>query len=232
MIQIEKLEWFNFEGALRGMRNPKNSWDRSDSHFLNGCYIGEKDFILAKTLILNGSEHRKFLRQIFVSCDVIAPEYFWRQYETYQIGTTEISTSQMHKLGSRTLTVDDFSVDDKADPRFIYLLAFINAAIEDWKADKTNENWRTMFQIIPSSFLYRRTITLNYEVLSLQYKQRKEDRLIEWIQYLDFMKENLPYPEFFTMEFEEAKNIENVQTKFDKFNFAGEKCECKWENHK
>jgi hypothetical protein len=206
-LQITNLRSFNWENALHGMRNAKESWDRIDSVFSYDMnqkkeivVLGPNDYKLATTLCEAGSEHRKFLRQIFISCDVEAPWYWWKEQETYQIGTTENSTSQMHKLGSRELTKEDFIVDDW-DIDYESLLMTINNKIRLYQADPQNKkNWRSLIQMIPGSFIYRRTISLNYEVLCNQYRHRKNHKLVEWHEYLDQMIAGLPYPELFTLE--------------------------------
>jgi len=205
-LQVENLTSFNWEGALRGMRNPKESWAKSDSGMFYTpeeddaiFQMGPNDHKLAMTLARAGKDHRKFLRQIFVSCDIVAPWYFWKEYETYQVGTVENSTSQMHKMGSRPLTKADFVIDewDHYDEE---LLALINRRIEQYKRHNGKAQWRALIQIIPASFIYRRTCTLNYEVLANMYHSRKDHKLIEWHEFLDQMIAGLPYPELFTLE--------------------------------
>lgn len=222
MLQIMDLESFNWKKAVLGMRNAMESWDKSDSKFelpytitytegkkeVIGVQIGtehptlgQNDYGLIKKLCCAGTEHRKFLRQIFVSCHVVAPWYWWKEQETYQIGTTENSTSQMHKMGSRMLNQSDFTIDEWNQEE-IDLLKMINQKIFLYQQDKMNKkNWRSLIQIIPASFLYTRTISLNYEVLANQYRQRKEHKLVEWHEYLNQMIAGLPYPELFTMQF-------------------------------
>lgn len=199
-VTVSLAQAFNFEGAIRGMRNPLESWNRIDSKF-NPLEIGKNDYDLMKRLCLAGKEHRKFLRQICVSCDIIAPLYWWREYETYQIGTTENSTSQMHKLGKRLLNRDDFCIDVWRDGDNT-MLDIVNARITAWQTSQKPDDWRSMLQIIPQSYIYKRTCSLNYEVLANQHNQRQNHKLIEWHQYLDQMKTQLPYPELFTMKFQ------------------------------
>lgn len=209
MLRITNLKSFNWENAIRGMRNPHESWDLIDSTFLIEIALGNKeipilgkhDYKLCKSLCLAGSEHRKFLRQIFISCHVTAPWYWWKEQETYQVGTVENSTSQMHKLGSRLLTENDFAFDVWTEDERL-LLDMINRKITLYQQDKHNNiNWRSLIQIIPGAFLYTRTISLNYEVLCNQYHHRRYHKLVEWHEYLDQMKAGLAYPEFFTLEF-------------------------------
>lgn len=210
-LKILNLKSFNWEGAIQGMRNALESWPKMDSDFSEITHpkLGLHDRELALKLCKAGSEHRKFMRQIFVSGIVIAPWYWWKEQETYQVGTTENSTSQMHKMGSRLLTHDDFVIDHwlAEDEE---LLKMINHRIVAWQADKENKIiWRSLIQIIPGSFIYRRNISLNYEVLTAQFKQRKAHKLIEWREYLYQMITMLPYPELFTLGELELLNIKD-----------------------
>jgi len=214
LVKLENVDTMNWRCALRGMRNPLESWDKSDTTFMylaefNNEYptIGENDLNLCMRLIKAGSDHRKFLRQIFISFDLTAPESFWREYATYKVGTVENSTSQMHKLGSRELTNDDFSIDTW-DYGTDAMLDTINDRMTYWQKLKNNPDlyhkeaikqaWRDMIQVIPSSFKYRRTCTMNYEVLKGMYNARKSHKLAEWRQFLDELLGAIPYPEFIT----------------------------------
>jgi len=190
-MKVTNIETFNFEGAFRGMRNPLESWDKSDSHTdSNGkCVLGNDDYTLANKLIKAGSDHRKFLRQIFISCDIDAPWYWWKEYATYKVGTAENSTSQMHKLGSRLLTPDDFQVD-QWDDNFDAVLHILNSYIEHWQETKDKTTWRKMIQVMPGSYIYKRTCTLNYEVLLNMYNSRKNHKLI-----LEYGDELIPFKE-------------------------------------
>lgn len=211
MIRITQTEIHNIEAAIRGMRNPLNSWDKSDSWWKiptideRSFVIGPDDLALAMKLSKAGSDHSKFLRQIFVSMDVLAPEYWWKEYETYQVGTTENSTSTMHKLGSRSLTEADFSWEDinlddgNVQPLNIELLLLINGAIDRWRKDKTEANFRRMIQILPMSYNYLRTCTLNYQVLKNMYHSRKKHKLKEWREFCDWIR-SLPYSQLITLE--------------------------------
>jgi hypothetical protein len=224
LIKLEFVETFNWKGALRGMRNPLESWDLSDSEFKAVTYsdcnfisssrieplIGEKDYDLCKRLIKAGSDHRKFLRQISISFDLTCAWGIWKEYATYKVGTVENSTSQMHKLGSRELNKDDFSIDTWDDVTK-GMLKDINARITCWKVMRDNPDtyspdtikqaWRDMIQIIPASFLYKRTCTLNYEVLMNIYNARKNHKQREWHEFLNKLLDNIPYPEFITGDF-------------------------------
>lgn len=209
MIKIENVTVMNFEGALRGMRNPLNSWALCDSSFKDGnAVIGQKDMKLALNLIKAGSDERKFIRQIMVCFDLTLPLYTWKEFDTYKIGTVANSTSTMHKLGSRHLTADDFSLDDEDGNNIFnderkYLLSYLNNLIDKWNEAKKNDPlyakkiWRIMIQDLPNSFNQMRTITLNYEVLRNMYFARKNHKQKEW---RDFCKwtETLPYSEFIT----------------------------------
>lgn len=215
MIKIENVEVFNTESAFRGMRNPLESWDRSDSYYNNiGEYIiGEKDKELAFKLIKAGGEHRKFLRQIFVSMDITAPDYWFKEYSTYKIGTVENSTSSMHKLTSRLLTKDDFSWDNfevknnSKDEKYYNIvinnlkkdtLKSLNELILKYQETKDKRIWRATIQALPMSFNYRRTCTLNFENLRNMYFQRRHHKLSEWHEFCRFIEEELPYSELIT----------------------------------
>lgn len=208
-MKFENTAVFNIEGALRGMRNPKNSWDKSDSSYnSDGKYvIGENDMKLAKTLVLAGSEHRKFLRQIFVSVDITAPLYWWKQFDTYKVGTTANSTSTMHKLLASPITVDCFEIDglEKDSPSF-NLLKSIAKSCDDMRefAAKHNDKsvWRMLISILPCSWLQKRTVTMNYENLYGMVHQRLNHKLNEWSGTDDPTQQNfmnwvktLPYAE-------------------------------------
>lgn len=202
MIKIENIEVFNFEGAFRGMRNPLESWDKSDSGYDEDRYefiIGENDMELALRLIKAGNEHAKFTRQIFVSMDITAPLYFFKEFDTYKIGTVANSTSSMHRMGSRLLTYSDFSWDCETDYRND-VLHHINNLIMLWQdSNKTNkEVWRELIQDLPSSLNQMRTWTSNYQGLRNMYFQRKNHRLQEWRDFCYIIKK-LPYSEFITI---------------------------------
>lgn len=198
-IKLEKVEVFNLEGAIRGMRNPLNSHNLSDSEMLyreeissdkDEFHIGECDMNLAKKLIKAGSDHRKFLRQIFISFDLTMPEYFWKQYHTYKVSTTENSTSQMHTLGNRLLTKDDFILDNEDDID----LTKINELISQWMNNKEDRTmWRRIIQLIPQSFLYKKTCTITYETFLNMYNSRKNHKLDEWKWFLNTLLDNCPY---------------------------------------
>ena len=198
MIKTERYSVMNFENAIRGARNPMNSWDRMDSYYdADGNFVlGENDFSLAKRLASAGSDHRKFLRQIFVSVDITAPLYWWKEFDTYKVGTVANSCSTMHKIHAKTFERDDFSCD-KLDEGG---LAALDAIIEYLEAerikfceDKTNKQaWINMIQILPTSYNQMRTVTLNYENLINIYYARRTHKLDEWKHFCDWIM-SLPY---------------------------------------
>ncbi len=188
MIKVKNIEVFNFEGALRGMRNPLESWNQSDSRWEDDLLIelptfkvGQRDMTLALKLIKAGTDHSKFMRQIFVSMDITAPLYWWKEMDQYRVGCTTNSTSTMHKLGTRELTKRDFSWDKMTKER-LDTLNHINTLAKKWReSNKENkEIWREMIQDLPDSFLQMRTWTANYQVLRNIYYARKNHKLQEW----------------------------------------------------
>lgn len=215
-IKIKETEVFNFQGAFRGMRNPLESWNKSDSYLneTGNFIIGEEDMKLALKLVKAGTDHSKFMRQIFVCMDIYAPEYWWKEYETYQVGTTENSTSTMHKLTSRLLTVDDFSWDefelkDKSRDEIYYNLVInnlkkntlesLNNLILKYQETKDKRIWRAIIQALPMNFNYLRTCSMNYQVLRNIYFARRNHKLVEWREFCDVIKE-LPYSELIVVK--------------------------------
>lgn len=194
MIKIENLKVYGFESAMIGMRNPMNSWLLNDTVFNR---LGENDLKLLLQLCKAGADHRKVLRQMLISFDVVAPLYWWKEFDTYKVGTVSNGCSTMHKLTSRPLTRDDFSFEDMLDNECIVneVVDNLNARISDYKADgKTNKSlWRTIIQLLPCAYNQRRTITCNYEVILNMYQQRKHHKLKEWLDFCWYMKINLPY---------------------------------------
>ena len=188
MIKIENWSVMNFENAIRGMRNPMNSWARIDSGYdENGNYvIGENDMKLMKTLCRAGSDDRKFMRMIFVTVDVTAPLYWWKEYDTYKVGTVANSTSTMHKIHSKEFSRDDFSHDRMSDVALSSLDATI-MVLEDrrekYLETKDTAYWHDMIQLLPSSYNQMRTCTLNYENLVNIYYARRNHKLPEWREY-------------------------------------------------
>jgi hypothetical protein len=203
MIKFERTEVMNFENAIRGMRNPMNSWDKSDSRYnwseFNAYpyYIGPKDLALAQKLINAGSDHRKFLRQIFVSVDITAPLYWWKEYDTYKVGTVANSCSTMHKIHSRPIEMSDFSFDfEEADDilRDAFCSIVDDCEFIRKKFVKTNDKkyWRALIQLLPESYNQMRTCTMTYENLINIYNARRHHKLTEWHTMCDWI-EKLPY---------------------------------------
>ena len=197
MIKIERTSVMNFDNAMRGARNPLNSWARYDSEFdENGDFVfGENDLSLAKRLCSAGTDHRKFIRMIFVSVDITAPLYWWKEYDTYKVGTVANSTSTMHKITSKPFELSDFSVDHMNDAGIIAMEKRIET-LEDLRLrfveTKDKELWYTIIQLLPSSYNQMRTCTLNYENLVNIYYARRNHKLSEWHEYCDWAKA-LPY---------------------------------------
>lgn len=194
MIRIDKLQIYGIESAMRGMRNPLNSWDKNDTTDIS---IGDNDLDLLLRLCKAGADHRKVLRQMLVSFNVTAPLYYYKEFDTYKVGVTANSTSTMHKLCSRPLTVHDFSFEDMHEQEWIVgvLLDNLNSRIRDYKADmKQNKSlWRTIIQLLPCAYNQTRTITCNYENILSMYQQRKHHKLSEWREFCEYMYNNLPY---------------------------------------
>lgn len=213
MIKVENLEVLNFEGALRGMRNPLESWDKSDSYYdkETGKYVvGEKDLALALKLTKSGSDHSKFLRQIFVSMDITAPMSWWWDFDTYKVATVRNSTSRMHKLGSRLLTFDDFSLDDEQGninitPFRKYVIEDLNKRIAEFqqlKADGKMEEamslWREIVFDSPQSYNFKSTWTGNYEIMRNVYRARRNHKQREFRDFCKFIEKDFPYSELIT----------------------------------
>lgn len=197
MIKIERTSVMNFDNAMRGARNPLNSWARYDSEFdENGDFVfGENDLSLAKRLCSAGTDHRKFIRMIFVSVDITAPLYWWKEYDTYKVGTVANSTSTMHKITSKPFELSDFSVDHMND-QGIKAMEKLIETLEDLRLrfveTKDKELWYTIIQLLPSSYNQMRTCTLNYENLVNIYYARRNHKLSEWHDFCDWAKA-LPY---------------------------------------
>lgn len=197
MIRLERTAVMNIENAMRGARNPLNSWDRSDSAYDdNGSYaLGENDLLLARRLARAGGDHRKYLRMIFVSVDVTAPLYWWKEYDTYKVGTVANSCSTMHKIHSKPFSRDDFSCD-RMSPVALECLDNIIAVLEERRLrfieTKDTAFWHDMIQLLPTSYNQMRTCTLNYENLINIYYARRNHKLPEWHEYCRWI-ETLPY---------------------------------------
>ena len=205
-MRFENTDVWGFKGALRGMRNPKNSWDRSDTVFEPTLVIGENDMKLATSLIRAGSEHRKFLRQIFVSVDITAPLYWWKEFDTYKVGTTANSTSTMHKLASKPITIDCFEIDDLGDMSMMIpfvgleesLKSFTNVIVDGCEGLRQKyletgdkKYWKELIRWLPESWLQTRTVTMTYENLLSIGKQRRHHKLNEWSGKDDATKPNM-----------------------------------------
>ncbi|MCR5698436.1 MAG: hypothetical protein K6G52_02215 [Treponemataceae bacterium] len=199
MIKLEKTAVMNFENAIRGARNPLASWERLDSSFdKNGNFVfGPNDLSLAKKLCRAGSDHRKFVRQIFISVDITAPIYWWKEFDTYKVGTVANSTSTMHKIHAKPFGREDFSTDHMED-KALECLDSVIKVLEDLRqkfvADKSEnkEAWYSIIQLLPESYNQTRTVTMNYENVFAMYNSRHNHKLAEWHTYCDWVME-LPY---------------------------------------
>ena len=250
MLTVEKTETYGWEAAIRGMRNPMNSWDKSDSYnaylfedefqedkengiigpncqwkpfeVTAGCTyrVGENDLDLMKRLRNAGTDHRKYLRMITVYCDITAPLYWWKEFDTYKVGTVANSCSTMHKIQAKRFERKDFSIEhlsntldepisgvDMSDHHFIVimdnLIACLNVARDCYNETKDKKYWWEMVQLLPSSYNQKRTVMLSYEVLANMYRSRKNHKLDEWHTFCDWIK-TLPYSELIT---DERKNF-------------------------
>lgn len=237
-MKFEYTEVFNFKGALRGMRNPKESWDKSDSWFpgnsgtdcpcesctcIDGMEIGKNDMKLAQSLIRAGSEHRKFMRQIFVCVDITAPLYWWKEFDTYKVGTVANSTSTMHKLASTPITKDCFEMDDFSnldteqgwqsldEIQWTSLINWLEDLRRSYNESKDKRYWKELIRLLPDSWLQRRTVTMNYENLLVMCSkgQRRNHKLTEWSKsFIDWAR-SLPYAQqlIFIDEVEDKENV-------------------------
>ena len=198
MLKTERTAVMNLENAIRGARNPMNSWARMDSAYdAEGNYIlGENDLDLARRLAHAGSDHRKFLRQIFVSVDITAPLYWWKEFDTYKVGTVANSTSTMHKIHAKPFGREDFScdrMDEGALAALDALIAYLEAERVKFTENKENRQpWHNMIQLLPSSYNQMRTVTMNYENLINIYYARRTHKLAEWHVLCDWIL-SLPY---------------------------------------
>lgn len=197
MLTVSNINVMNIENAIRGARNPMNSWDRSDSYYNEeGVFIlGENDLSLASKLCRAGSDHRKFIRQIFVSMDINAPLYWWKEFDTYKVGTVANSTSTMHKIHSQPFELDQFSHDQMSDEtreKMRGVVEYLEHLRLKYLETKDKQTWYDMIQFLPSSYNQLRTCTLNYEVLVNMYHNRKHHKLQEWHVLCEAI-EALPY---------------------------------------
>ena len=202
MIKIENIDVYGFEVAIRGARNPMNSWDRMDSCYNNGEFeIGENDYKLLKNLTIAGPEHRKWNRMVTVTMDITAPLYFFKEYDTYKVGTVANSCSTMHKIQAKKFEMSDFSVEHLRSLRVMHeVIDELNFYRDKFNKSKSKDDWWEMIQLLPTSYNQKRTVHLNYEVLGTIYRQRRHHKLDEWHVFCDTIK-TLPYSEFITREF-------------------------------
>lgn len=208
MITLKYADIWGFEHAVRGMRNPMNSWDKSDTFVdYDLVLLGKKDKELMKRLVHAGPSHRKFLRQIFVSVDITAPLYWWKEFDTYKVGTVANSCSTMHKIHDKEFTLDDFSVehlyDDVLNKPFKDIISCLNFFRQLYIQDHDKDNWWQMIQLLPSSYSQKRTVTMNYENLLNIYETRRNHKLDEWKDFCKWI-ERLPNAELITGE---EKNV-------------------------
>ena len=199
MIKLERTSVLNLENAMRGARNPMNSWARTDSYYDEdrNYVLGPNDLDLAKRLAKAGPDHRKFIRQIFVSVDITAPLYWWKEYDTYKVATVANSTSTMHKIHSKAFEEEDFSTDhmtEETKKHFLDFVAYMEEVRKKFVETKDKTCWYDHIQMLPSSYNQLRTCTLNYETLSNIYYARKAHKLQEWHTLCDWIK-TLPYAE-------------------------------------
>lgn len=206
MIKIENVDVYGWEAAIRGMRNPLNSWKLSDSvPGKDGFFVGKADYGLMERLVSAGSDHGKFMRFIGVTVDITAPLYWWKEFDTYKVGTVANSCSTMHKIHAKEFTLDDFS-HEHLSAKDSGLLAVLNGLIycmntarELYLDTKDKDWWWAMIQLLPSSYNQKRTVLLNYEVLRHMYRARKNHKLDEWRELCEWIK-TLPYHDLITME--------------------------------
>lgn len=228
MIKIDKIDVYGWENAIRGMRNPMNSWEKSDSGICfdevachtcradrNRCktrmknkefVIGYNDFNLMRKLSKSGPDHRKFMRMIVVYMDITAPLYWWKEFDTYKVGTVANSCSTMHKIAEKKFKLDDFSFDHLINEYIDYfnpstlnqkIVGCLNECRDKYLETKDKKYWWQMIQLLPSSYNQKRTVMLSYEVLANMYKSRKTHKLDEWTEFCKFI-ETLPYQELIT----------------------------------
>ena len=207
MIKIENIETFGWEAAIRGMRNPLNSWSKNDSSWSDTTFsLGPNDFDLAYRLIKAGPEHRKFLRMIYVSMDITAPLYLFKEADTYKVGTVANSCSTMHRLHIKRFCREDFSIEHLENCNEEHwmvcmdnVISSLNVAREKYLETKDKKYWWQMIQLLPSSYNQLRTFDCNYEVILTILKQRKGHKLDEWHEFRRIMFEELPYiKQFYT----------------------------------
>lgn len=210
MIKFDETQVFGFEGAIRGMRNPKNSWDKSDSEYKMYPYedeyrVGDNDLTLMKRLVNAGTDHSKFMRMIGVWTDITAPQYWWHEFDTYKVGTVRNSCSKMHTIHIKPFTYDDFThegIDEVGQPYKEHFQIYVDTLEKLRKRfDDTQDKkyWRAIIEMLPESYNMRATVMLNYQVLRTMYHARKNHKLSEWHTFCDWIK-LLPYSELITGE--------------------------------
>ena len=197
MLKAERISVMNFDNAIRGARNPMNSWAKMDSYYdEDGNFVmGENDLSLAVRLAKAGTDHRKYLRQVMVSMDITAPLYWWKEFDTYKVGTVANSTSTMHKIQAKEFSRDDFSCDRMSEDCLAALdavIAYLEGERVKFVETKEKQHWHNMIQLLPSSYNQMRTVTMNYEVLINIYYARRHHKLAEWHVLCEAI-ENLPY---------------------------------------
>lgn len=228
MLKIENVEVMGWEAAIRGMRNPMNSWDQSDSGWDASIYHRDKDYLtvmsedfsdyevgpndrdLMKRLRNAGTDHRKFMRMIAVYVDITAPLYWWKEFDTYKVGTVANSCSTMHKIAAKEFTLEDFSCEHLNNFMLNSLkgtIDHLNLARRNYLETRNKDWWWQMIQLLPSSYNQRRTVMLNYEVLANMHRSRKNHKLDEWHVLCDWIK-SLPYSELITGIFDESEEKE------------------------
>lgn len=203
MIQLERMSVMNLENAIRGARNPHNSWDRMDSAYDGeGNYIlGENDRELGNRLAKAGTDHRKFIRQIFISVDITAPLYWWKEFDTYKVGTVANSTSTMHRIHSKEFSIEDFSCDQMTEDTLAFMgqvITCLEQVRKKYIETKDKKYWYDLIQLLPSSYNQMRTVTMNYENAANMYYARRNHKLEEWHVFCRWV-EKLPYAADFIM---------------------------------
>lgn len=205
MLKVENIEVYGWISAIRGARNPMNSWSKMDSYMetYDRCIIGPNDYKMLKNLCVAGTDHRKFMRMINVTMDITAPLYWWKEYDTYKVGTVANSCSTMHKIQAKEFMLNDFSYEHLMPFAKIHMketITLLNKYRENFLKTKDKEYWWQMIQLLPSSYNQKRTVQVNYEVLNTMYHARKNHKLDEWLTLNKYVSQ-LPYSEFITMRF-------------------------------
>lgn len=195
MIKIEHTDVYGWEAAIRGMRNPLNSWEKSDSGYGDtGIFeIGPEDLGLMKRLIKAGTDHRKFMRMIVVWADISAPLYWWKQFDTYKVGTVRNSCSTMHKIHAKEFDISDFCVDRLSEKNInlyeAYIIPNLNYYRNRYLETESEDDWYQLIQLLPDSYIQKATVMMNYEVLINMYHSRKNHKLTEWHDFCDWIKD-------------------------------------------